>query len=194
MNKTNEKAVRRQIISLLSVIGAGVLAAFLIGSFFIMHYGPSGRYLVENILLEPKLLHELNYNDNNPKTGGMDRFVFDSIEFAYFNQAEKKWVKFPVSEERYALIYNLIKGEKSLLDPSRELEELFIKDLIARMTIFVKTESSAAWQAITKTFQEVQFENKNNHFRIQLHEQNPGMNWAYFQKSNIANDVLSIFK
>jgi len=185
--------VRKQIRNFLFVFGGGIGAAFLLAVFLVMHYGPQGYYEVATVLLSPKLLHELNYNDTNPKTGGFDRFVFDSIQFSYLEPSLKKWQNVPVDEKRYAQFYALIKSEKSVLDPDNQLERAFLQGSISKLTLRVKTESSAAWQALTKVFQEVQFAQNGADFRIQLHEQNPGEHWAYFQRPGIGTEVRSLF-
>lgn len=193
MNNIEKEDTRRQIRNLLTVIGSGIFAAFLITAFFIWNYGPSGRYEILTTLLAPHLLHELDYNDTNPKTGGFDRFIFDRIIFSYISPNDKSWRKTTVSESEYAQFYEMIKNDKSVLNPPDEVTADFMREPIAELAFIVKTESPAAWQAVEKTFQEVQFAKNDNYFRIELHEQNPGEHWAYFYHPGIVKEAFRLF-
>lgn len=192
MNKIDKEDTRRQIRNLLLVISSGIFAAFLIAAFFITKYGPSGRYEIATALLSPELLHELNYNDSNLKTGGFDRFVFDRIEFSYISSKDKKWHKTTISEAEYAQFYDKIKYDSSV-NPQEEIAGDFMREPIGKLTFIVRTESPAAWQAEEKTFQEVQFAKNENYFRVDLHEQNPGEHWAYFYHPGIVKEAFNLF-
>ncbi|KAF3362778.1 hypothetical protein PHSC3_000637 [Chlamydiales bacterium STE3] len=188
-----EEDKRKQIVSLITVVGAGVGAALLISLFFLLSYGPTGRYLVETVLLSPSLLHELNYNDANPKTGGVDRFVFSKVVFSYLSPVDKLWHNEAVSDSEYANFYRTIQSEKSLVNPQEEMISSFMREPVSKLSLIVSTESSAAWQAVEKTFQEVQFSKNDNYFRIQLHEQNAGEHWAYFYRLGIGKEANVLF-
>ena len=45
----------------------------------------------------------------------------------------------------------------------------------------------------TKIFQEVQFANEGDFYRVELHEQNAAHNWAYFYHPNVYKQAMSIF-
>jgi len=192
VNKIENEDARRQIRNLLTVIGSSIVAAFLITGFFIWNYGPSGRYEIATTLLAPHLLNELNYNDSNPKTGGFDRFVFDRIVFSYLSPG-KSWVKTTISEQEYAQFYEIVKNTKSVANPPSDIAADFMRDPVGFLSFIVRTESPAAWQAVEKTFQEVQFAKNDNYFRIELHEQNPGEHWAYFYHPGIVTEAFKLF-
>lgn len=193
VNKIDNESSHKQIRDLLTVIGSGVFAAFLITAFFIFKFGPSGRYEIATVLLAPHLLHELNYNDSNPKTGGFDRFVFDKISFSYLSLSDKKWRKMDITEAEYNTFYQLIKNDQSILNPPEEISADFMRDPKASLSILVRTESPAAWQAVEKIFQEVQFSTNDNYYRIALHEQNPGVDWVYFYHPGIVTQAYNQF-
>lgn len=174
--------IRNLILTLLF----GVVAAFGVAAFFVLNYGPSGNYTLGQTLLNPELLAKLNYNDYNPKTGGQDRFIFDVIEYSWFDDEKKDWQKKNLDESTYAHIYNLIESDKSLNDvPST-------KGIPAsRITLFVRTESPSEWQKEVKTFQIVEFI-ADDYYRVELHEDNPGTNWAYFNHPKIRQEVFKI--
>lgn len=193
MNEEEKKSIHTQVRNLLMVFGGGVLAAFLIAAFFVFKYGPTGSYVLDDALLAPSLLNQLNYNDTNSKTGGFDRFIFDRIEFTYFDDKQKTWKTVPVDEKQYSDFYKKISTLNSIIDPAQELEALFSKGPISKLTLIVKTESSQSWQALTKIFQEVQFASDGAHFRVLLHEQNVGEHWTYFYQPNIFYEASSLF-
>jgi len=175
--------IRNLILTLLF----GVAAAFGVAAFFVLNYGPSGNYTVSQSLLNPELLSRLNYNDYNPKTGGQDRYIFDAIEFSWVEERDKEgWKKRNIDDAAYKEIYNLIEGDKSLSDvPSVN------SDAPMRLTLFVRTESPSEWQKDVKTFQAVEFLS-NDYYRIELHEQNPGAHWIYFNHPKIREKVFKI--
>lgn len=182
---------KRRIIQFLALIGFSVLTAMMIALFFITYYGPSGRYTIDKTLLSPNLLHELNYNDANQKTGGFDRFIFDKIVFSYQSTIDKLWHQSTVSETKYADFYRLVKDEVNIDRPEAEVITAFMREPSSKLKLMVKTESPAAWQALEKTFQEIQF--IKDYFRIDLHEQTTGVNWVYFHRPGIGEEVYHLF-
>lgn len=189
--KPREQETKNEIRNLLLVIGGGVFSAFVIAAYFVMNYGPTGQYEATTALLGPELLSQLNYNDNNSKTGGVDRFVFDRIEFSYFDASRRKWIQIPINEDQYVEFYQMIASDKSILDPNGQMEVLFFKDSPSKLSLIVKTESPAAWQALAKIFQEVQF--VEDYYRVRLHEQAPGEHWVYFHHLKIAEKTAQLF-
>lgn len=174
--------IRNLILTLLF----GVVAAFGVAAFFVLNYGPSGNYTVGQTLLSPELLAKLNYNDYNPKTGGQDRFIFDVIEYSWFDEEKGEWQKRNIDETTYSQIYNLIERDKSLNDvPSLK------NDHSSKISLFVRTESSSEWQAQVKTFQIIEFV-ADDYYRIELHEDNPGTHWAYFNHPKVRQAVFKI--
>lgn len=177
-----------EIRNLILTLGAAVLAALALSAYFVMNYGPTGRYQVSNTLLRPDLLSELNYNDYNPKTGGQDRFVFDLIEYSWYDEALRSWKKNNPTVETYQKFYQEIDGDLSLQNPP---EIPFSK--AQTITLFVRTESPAEWQKEIKTFQVIEIVH-NDYYRIELHEDNKGVHWVYYNHPKIAEKAAIIFK
>lgn len=173
---------KSELYKILSVLGVAVAVAFAVTAYFILIYGPSGRYTAQAVLLEPSVLNELNYNDYNPRTGGDDRYVFDEIKYASESLKEKKMIDL----KSYGEFYQIVQKDKSLLNPvDLAIEDLFKGSLPASLELYVHTESSAAWQKDTKLFQEIQFAKQGDYYRIELHEQNRGTHWVYFHHPQI---------
>jgi len=183
-------SAQSQIKSLILVMTLSVVAAFGILGLFVWYYSPSSNYLVKYVLLSPDIMPEISYNDYNPKTGGKSRFVFDDLIYTYFEKVTNQWHTSAVSLEEYKNIYRQIANLSSL---DGDTEQFFGGPEQTILTIKVKTESNAAWQVVDKDFQTVQF-SKDDYFRVELHEQNPGKHWAYFYMPGIYAEVNKGFK
>lgn len=181
---------RKDIFSLLALMGTAILVAILLSVVIVMLYGPTGRYSVNTALLAPELIPTLSYNDTNNKTGGSSRFVFDSIEFT-FPDASLKQQNLQIDPNQYSRFYQLIASDKSLLDPPPEVISLFTHDPLASIAIKVRTESHAKWQDETKLFQQIDI--VNDYFRVSLHEEVLTGNWVYFYHPQIYQKTLNLF-
>lgn len=186
-------SVRRQIRNLLLVFFCAVGMAFLFSVFLIYNYGPSGRYLVRNVLLSPDLLTTLAYNDTNSKTGSSSRFVFDGIEYSFYDSKEKQMKYLQIDLELYRQFYNLVDGDKSILEIPHEILAAFTQEEMPSLVIKVRTESHAPWQDETKEFQKVNFVAEGDHYRIKLHEERSAEMWVYFQHADIYHSTLKLF-
>lgn len=189
-----DKSEKNQIRNLLAVLVFAVFSGFLLLGFFIYNYGPTGRYPVKDALLAPDLIATLDYNDTNPKTGGMSRFLFDGIEFSYFDEEKNRQTK-PINLEMYQQFYQVISNDKSLLEVPEEVIRSFNKGF-AKLKINVRTESHAEWQNVSKEFQEVHLLTNGDYYRIQLHEQPQASSsqWVYYFHPEIYKSSLNIFQ
>ncbi|MFN4173776.1 MAG: hypothetical protein ACK4HV_01560, partial [Parachlamydiaceae bacterium] len=103
-----------------------------------------------------------------------------------FDKEKNEWQKRNLDEATYAQIYALIEGDKSLIDiPSVKVENP------SKITLFVRTESPSEWQKEVKTFQTIEFL-ADDYYRVELHEDNPGTNFAYFNHPDIRQTVFKI--
>lgn len=158
------------------VVGAGLAAAFLITWFFISNYGPTGSYVLENVLVSPEVLKQLNYNDWNEKISEQDRFIFDKIMYKGKE----------IDLESYRKIYQLLKKDISQSDVGGFSEDS------NHLVIYVKTESPSVWQFISKPFQQVQFAKGGNGYRVLLHEDNQGPHWVEFFHEKVREKVEQV--
>lgn len=187
-------AIRQQIRNLLIVIFSGMACACALAAFMLYYYGPSGQYLVSNTLLSPDVMAMLSYMDTNAKTGGSTRFVFNGIEYAYYDTMSREWRKVPATQEAYERFYNLVASDKSLAEVPEDIISLFNRGHPASLVLTVRTESKAEWQEVTKVFQEVQFAGEGNYFRIELRSQSSSTGkWAYFYRPQIYQEAAKIF-
>lgn len=182
-------SAKRQIRNLLAVFISGIACAFLLSVFLVYNYGPSGKYIVRNALISPDLVTILSYNDTNVHTGGMSRFVYNGLEFSYYDSKAKQQKIIQLDPDQYNKLYQSIISDSSILEAPSDVTALFSKDPAA-LAIKVRTESHAPWQDETKDFQRVEF--VNDFYRIKLHEEKSADQWVYFKHPGIYQEVLNI--
>ena len=184
---------RNEIRNLLAVILSGVLCAFILAGAMLYYYGPTGRYYARNVLLSPLLTTQISFQDANPKTGEITRFVFDGIEISFYDKVQKAWKHVAVSPEAYNRFYDAVSQDVSLDKVTSDIQDLFLKGNPSKLTLRVRTESRAESHAATKIFQEVLFANEGNYYRVELREQGPGRGeWAYFYHPGIYMETMKL--
>jgi hypothetical protein len=186
-------SINKQIRNLLIVVFGGVAAAVLITASMLYRYNPSGRYDVKNALLSPLALANLSLADTNPKTGKNVHFVFDEIDFSYFDEKKKEWKHATVKMPLYEQFYNLISGERST--PATEIITLkFNQDNPAMLALRMKSDANSDLKATSKPFLVVHFAKQGDYYRIQLHDEvNPEAEWAYFYHPGIYSKAMQLF-
>lgn len=174
---------------LIAVLASGVLAAVLVTLFFIGFFGPSGRYVLTSVLLAPDVLQQLNYNDLNPKTGAMDRFVFDEIQVEWYAPMHEKTT---LSIPQFKQLYLSINRDKNLASINPSIERAFLPASAATISIMVRTESNAEWQKATKDFQQIQVAAVGGYYRVLLHEESSSPQWVYFHNDDLLRELTAI--
>jgi len=184
---------KKQITNFLFVIAAGVIFGFAIVGFFLYRYNPSGQYVAKNVLISPHTLAHLWYSDQNPKTGGESRFVFDGVIAEQYSESAQRWIERPISLTVYQKFYRFIQDDVSIKD-AEAVESFFSSVRPLRVKIMVRTESNAVWQAVQEIFQEIQIVRDTGYYRVQLHEDGPGTHWAYFQHRGIYDLAVQLLQ
>lgn len=185
-----ERQKNRDVRNILTVLGSAVLCAVLLASIFLYYYGPSGRYLAGNTLLDPSIMDQINYQDQYLQTGKKVRFTFDRIEFSYFDSQNGQMHIFPISLDTYQDFYKQVASDKSLLEVTQNIQNLFPQSHSSLLTISMRAKEGPESGA-TKVFQVVQFI-PEDYFRIQLHEKKEG-EWAYFYRSGLYQEIIRLF-
>ncbi len=185
----------KEIRRLLYVILGGVVAAFVLTASLLYYYNPAGRYQSQDVLLSPLVLSALSYNDFNPKTGAMSHFVFEKIDFTYYDIPKKQRNHAEVPVANYTEFYGMVDGEKSLSDLTEKVLSQFNPAQLAILTIRVQPDTRAEAQSTSKVFLEVHFAYEGNYYRVQLREEgNPsGQSWAYFYHPGIYDEAMKLF-
>lgn len=171
---------RAEIRNILIVLTTSVATAVIVAAFFVLNYGPTGGYVLDAVLIEPSVLHHLNYNDNNPRIGHSDRYIFDKIMFSGK----------PVDLKVFEKLYAFLKSDKSVNDPG--VEKLFLAGVNPKLAVWVRTESPTSWQKDAKIFQEIEFQ--KDYYRVSLHEASPKIAFAYFSHPDILASAQKMIK
>lgn len=181
----------RDIRNLLAVLGSAVVCATLLAVAFIYYYGPSGRYIAGNMILDPAIIQSINYQENDPRTGQKIRFLFDRLEFSYFDKQKGEVQKGVLPIERYQKFYNLIAAEISLQEVTHQIEDLFIR---SHPTVLITNmrRADVSGSSSTFIFQLVQFV-QEDYFRVQLRAGQGQGEWIYFYKPHLYQDVMDLF-
>lgn len=185
--------MKKDIRNLLWVIAMALVAAVGVSAWFVLHFAPSGSYTLQNTLLKPELLARLNYNDLNPKTGQRDRYVFDKIVFSFWDGAKKKWGSLEIDIPTYERFYKKVEGDKSLEEPPSSVQSFFTASPPSRLALVVRTESDSAWQRDAKPFLQVEFAERGDYYRVELHEEGAREPWVYFYHPKIFQDITELF-
>jgi hypothetical protein len=190
--KTNNSiSSASQIRNLLIIFTSGIGLAVLLSLLSLYYYNPSGSYQVKNVLLSPNSLESMRFVDGSSKAGGNPRFVFDTIEFSFYDDGLRKWEKKAVSRDQYSTLYSMINNEKSLDVIPVEVENAFQKAHPATLALKVRIEGAAGIQVPATIFTQVEFAAIGDHYRIQLRDQTNNLGgWAYFHQPGIYKKVL----
>lgn len=193
----NSRPPWKAISGLLTLLGAGILAAALFAGFMLYRYGPTGRYPLGNVLLAPKTLGALSLTDpddsavKNSKGKG-SRLVFDRIEYVYWDKPQRLWHNVKVDWDNYQRFYDSIESEISILEPSKDIVKYFAAETPSRLMIMVKHEAANKQEPYITPLQVVEFAPGGDYYRVQLREHGSTTEWAYFHHAGIAEQASKL--
>lgn len=189
------KSTSRQIWGLLSILGAGVVAACLLAAVMLYYYNPTGNYRAGNALLEPQRMLSLHFQEDT-RRGNKEVFVFDRLIFSYYDSEAKQWQRQVVSMEKYGELYTLVKEDESLAEVPHGAKDSFYRGHTALLVVSVRPEGAVSSKQ-DKVFTQVEFSDRDDYYRIQLRAngsvQNNDDGWAYFYHPKIYQEVLKVF-
>lgn len=186
------RTAKGEITRLLAVISAGGVSAFVIAVVLVYFYGPSGLYSAKQALLEPEMVQGLRYRDVDSATDARNYYIFDHIEFTYYDHALNRWKSEQVSLERYRRFYQEISSDVSIGDVTEGVIEQFSGGYSAMIKIIVQSEARRSMA--TKSFQEVTLSYQGDYYRIELREEKKNERWAYFFHKDIYKKAFDILK
>ncbi len=179
--------IRNFLIVLLSAV---VVACGVVGS-MAYYYSPSGRFWSHHVLLEPDVIESGAYSDYDPSSGQTKRFVFERMEFSYYDQVKAKWILVNVDNDSYQKLWRLVDGDWSLTKVPRDVVALFSQARPARLSIWVQHDPNVA---PLKVFQQVDFAPNSPYYRVELkNAEGPSGQWAYFEHAKVYQKVLDLF-
>lgn len=190
MAETNDLSKAKQIRNLLVVIGSAIGVSFIAIFLMLYSYGPAGSYLAKNVLLSPESVNSLYFNDFNSKTGAQAHFVFDLIQFSYYDGVQKKVKHAEIDMTTYAKLYKLIENDISLLNVPSEQEMAFnLETAIGRLFFKVRAGGNSSQKSSMNLF-EADF--IKDYYRISLRGQNADQQWVYFRHNGILEQVMAL--
>ena len=168
---------------LLSAVGlAAAIAAYMVYS-----SNPGGQYLAANVLLSPEVAKVMSYEE---RSGGKTvHYQFEGIEYLYYDSEQGRWDKVAVSANQYQDFFSVIKADRSEAELSNQVFQLFNTGVPSMLVLKVRPDSSETG----KTFQEVQFIDGSDYYRLTLREGQGTGEWAYFYHKGIADIAIELF-
>ncbi len=182
------------IRNLLAVLFSAILVASIFALFMLYNYGPSGHYILNNVLLAPDTLANVSFADSDLTAAKSQRYQYDRIEFSNWNAEKKQWLRMPIGTSEYGQFYQKIASEKSILEVSHEVVNQFYSLPPSKLTIFMKSATANSSSGTSsKPLQVAEFSQDGNYYRIELHGQQGSEQWAYFYHPNILKEVAELF-
>lgn len=159
----------------------------------IFHYGPSGRYFASNTILAPSVIAEINYKDKTLTGQNQIQFVFNRIEFSYFDKLRGELIQVPVDQNVYEKFYQNVQADQSIDQVPTEVEQEFSRGLLATLSLVMHADLNASPQ-ITQVFQVIQF-TESNYYRVSLSTMTTQnrQEWAYFYHPHLYEEIMRIF-
>jgi hypothetical protein len=176
-----------EISRLLIVLLSGIAIAGLLSIFMIWNYGPTGQYQLSNVLLAPETLQSLSFSDAEV-SGSKDvknrspRFVFDKVEYVYWDSPSKQWQQFTIDNATYVKFYQTIEKDMSIVDINLDIVNLFAAEAPSHLAILVKNEGNSN----VRPLQVLEIAPGGDYYRVELRGSHQGSDWAYFEHKNIA--------
>lgn len=184
-------SARSQIISLLSVLFSGFLAALAIVGALLYVYGPTGQYKATNILIGPQMVQNLSFTDTDYGRGKEGKFVFDAISFRFFDERSDQWTTARLSQEEYAAIYALLADDISV-DANNADVSSFTRGTPSSLQINVKQLLGANGGGVVKSIQTLTLVPHRDYYRISLRSTGAGEDYAYFYHPGVYDSVISL--
>jgi len=178
------------IRNVLVILGSAVALAGLLVFCLVVYYSPTGSYKAGNVMLSPEVLGKMTYEQANPGTGQVQRFVYDAVDFTYYRANEGGAVTKGVRKERYTKVYKLLQSDSSVSTISRKMEEQFNGPRVAYLTLWVHPEGNVG---PARALYRVYFPAMGNVYRVEnLQDSAVEEPWIYFLHDNVYEQVLEV--
>lgn len=184
-----DASVKKQIRNFITVLLSGILCGFALLFYFVIYHSPTGLYLAKNVIIAPEVLQKLQAQNKNPKKGNGSDFVFQKVEFAYYDLSSKEIKRITLDENQYKQFYDLIVNDQSVAEVNETLPALFSQETPLQIVLSMKAESTKADS--TKPFQIIQI--ISDYYRVELHEDKPTSAWVYYYHPGIQEAILRLF-
>lgn len=184
----------REVRNVILMLGSSIFVAFLAVVILVYYLGSSGTYLLRNILISPETLQRTSFVHYDPKTSKEARFIFNKIEFVRAQSQGRQWGRYAVSRASYAEFYKKVANERSLPLLTDERVQQFDLIVPSTLTIFVRGRDNFNTSGDGILFQQVQFLDQDDLFRVELPPGRYGKDqWVYFRHPGIYKIVVQLF-
>lgn len=194
MAEKQDSSKSKQIEVLLAVLGTGVIAGILIALTMLYYYNPTGSYQLDNVLLNPDNAFSLRYVEPGSKNTSEGRFIFEKMDYSYFNPTTKQTVSISVPKDKYAEFYKVIAKDKSVSKDLMETEGLFRSTTPSSLALKVRSSGENNTKGNETTFSRIVFADNGDYYRIQLRQSTAVVDWAYFHHPKISQTASQIFQ
>lgn len=179
MKGNKEVSSKSQIVTLLSVIAAGVAVAFAAALIMLMGHQAPKSYLLKNALLSPQVAISLV----------KEPLIFDHIELSVWSPKDQKWIKQNVDPEHGQKFYSQLADDQNLQTTSSEVMDSFGSRPTSLVYLFRSKSNSA--ESI-QPFQVVEFAEHGDYYRVELptDTRDKSAKWLYFFHPSI-HDLLA---
>lgn len=186
------KRERREARNLILLLSSASFIAFVAVVAVVSYFGSEGTYLLRNILVSPQTLERNAFTDYEPSTRPPRKLKFTKMEFVRADKHGKGWGRFLVSRQAYEAFYKLVYRERSLPVVTEAMLKQFNTAAPSTLTIFVE-----GLEAGETVFQQVQFLEGNELFRVQFHPltrtRDAPEHWIYFRYPGIYDHAVELF-
>jgi hypothetical protein len=184
---------QREVRNLILLLSSATCIAFIAVVALVYYFGSSGTYLLRTILVAPEALEKISFTDYDPTSKRQIEYVFDKIEFVRTGKEGQK--HFSVTPQAYAHFYKLLYSERSIPTVTEHMVRAFNLTTPSALLILAKPRDPKLFSAGSILFQQVQFIEGAELFRVQLRtlQGAPLEEWAYFRYPGISEDVVALF-
>lgn len=193
MAERGKMSARKQIRNLLILIGCAVFTAIFVALGLLHVYGPTGSYEARYLLFSPKYFQLPESEDVELNDRGSFPFIFDKIEYSYYDTEKQQWETRPVDKAKYEKFYALISSDGSLIDPPLEVLRRFDASHNASLVLSGRLKGPGG-TPLPKIFQEVEFAPSGDDYRLELQDPKKPSQWIYFKHPGIAQKAFDVFK
>ncbi len=161
-------AQKKQVGSILMILFLGVFTGLMMVVGLLVVYSPPETISAKNSLLSADVIESFSEE-------GHGSFTFDHIEYFYHKEGDVSWSGHEVTIPEYKQFYRLVQGDKGSVTEGENFG-----DVGARLVIFGREKN-----ARSTPFQEIQFSEDGNHFRVQMKTPESKSKWVTYTHEDI---------
>lgn len=187
------KKERKEVRNLILMLSSAICLAFVVVLVMVYYFGASGTRALNEVLVSPQTLKVMDLEGEEARGSS----AYQILEFERGETQGRGWGKYAVSLRAYKEFYNFIATERSLSQVTDEMVQQFDRTSPSTLTILIQSKKEKATQKGFSVYQQVQFLNGGDLFRIETYDPGEGETsqpeWVYFRRPGIYQKVLELF-